>query len=172
MKKMPAGEARPLGTPKPSGPKGRSKRNLDKPFEEKSSIAKKKLDTDVQPEVDSSQVEAIKPTGQSAAKQQEKIMTLKLKNLSKNGKNAFYSGALTTLRFALSAFPGKIAPESFDVSDGIFADPKAAKVVETKEERKARLAALPKPTLAERIAKREAALEKDRAKLAAQAGGM
>jgi hypothetical protein len=49
---------------------------------------------------------------------------------------------------------------------GEFAEARVAKPKETKEERKARLAALPKPTLAEKVAKAEARAEALRAKLA------
>lgn len=90
-------------------------------------------------------------------------MTLTFKSLSKNGKNAFYTGAKNALRFPLSAFVNKTAPPIIEV-EGDFAP---AKVTMTKEERKAANAAKPKPTLAEKIAKREAALAKDKAKLAA-----
>lgn len=97
---------------------------------------------------------------------QEKTMTLTQKGLSKNGKNAFYSGAATTLRFALSAFPNKTAPTTIEVPDGVFAQV-APKL--TKEERKAARAAKPKATLAEKIAQREAALARLKAKEAAAA---
>ena len=49
---------------------------------------------------------------------------------------------------------------------GEFAEPKVAKPKETPEERKARLAALPKPTLAEKVAKAEERAAKLREKLA------
>lgn len=94
-------------------------------------------------------------------------MTLTLKGFSKNGKAAFYSGGALVQRYVVKGFEGGTAPQTIVVPDGVFAAPKQPKVKETKEERKARLAALPKPTLAERIAKREKQLEKDKAKLAA-----
>lgn len=96
-------------------------------------------------------------------------MELTFKSLSKNGKNAFYGGAATVIRIALSAFPDKQAPAVIDVNDGVFAPAKQPKVRETKEERKARLAAQPKPTEAEKIARAEAALAKRKAKLAGDA---
>lgn len=102
------------------------------------------------------------------AKTEKKTMTLTFKNISKNGRNAFYTGTATPIRIPLSAFPGKQAPPSFEVSDGVFAPAKEAKVKMTAEERKAANAAKPKPTLAERIAKREQNLARDKAKLAAQ----
>jgi len=72
-------------------------------------------------------------------------------------------------RKASVAFPktlfGANAPDKLSI-EGEFADPRTAKAPETKEERKARLAALPKLTLAEKIAKREEALSKMKAKLA------
>lgn len=91
-------------------------------------------------------------------------MILTRKSISKNGKAAYYTGAAQTLRFPLGVFPNKTAPESITVTDDLFAPARQPKVKETKEERKARLAALPKPTLAEKIAKREAALAALKAK--------
>ncbi len=55
------------------------------------------------------------------------MMTLTLKTLSKNGKNAYYVGAAATLRFNLAAFPGKTAPASIEVADGAFAPAKQPK---------------------------------------------
>lgn len=99
-------------------------------------------------------------------------MNLTLKGLDKRGRNAIYTGGAVALRFPIGAFENKTAPASLAV-DGI-AGPKAAKVPETKEQRKARLAAAPKPTLAERVARAEkrtadlkAKLEKDNAAAAA-----
>lgn len=97
-------------------------------------------------------------------------MTLTLKSLSKNGKNAYYTGAAVTVRLALATFINKTAPQSIEV-EGDFAEPKAprvprAKMTEAEKEaaKQARKNA-PKPTLAERAAK-----AKERAdKLAAQA---
>ena len=91
-------------------------------------------------------------------------MTLTFKNISRNGKNAFYTGAKTPIRIPLTAFPDKVHPASFDVADGVFAAASTPKAKLTKEER----AALPKPTLAEKIAKREAALAALKAKASAQ----
>lgn len=108
-------------------------------------------------------------TTETAAKPQEKMMTFTFKSLSKNGKNAFYTGGATVLRFALSAFPNKQRPDSFEVADGVFAAPKASKAEQTPEEKaaaKAARAAKPKPTLAERIEQRRKALEALEAKLA------
>ena len=95
-------------------------------------------------------------------------MTLTYKGLSKNGRNAFYTGTFVPLRFPLSVFPDKQAPQTIEVADGAFAPARQPKQRLTKEER----AALPKPTLAERIAKREAQLAKDKAKLAAQGASL
>lgn len=93
-------------------------------------------------------------------------MQLQFKSLSKNGKQAFYSGAAKPIRFALTAFVDGIAPEVIEVADGTFAAPKPPKVKLTAEERKALRAAKPKPTLAEVIAQREAKLNKLKAQLA------
>ena len=97
-------------------------------------------------------------------------MTFTLKGLSKNGKQAIYTGAIQNLRFPVGAFEGKVAPQTItDLS--VFAAPvvKTPKVKMTPEERKAARAAKPKPTLAEKVAaaqKRAAALQ---AKLEASA---
>jgi hypothetical protein len=145
--RSPKNEARPLGTKRP-------KKTLLQHF--------------AQIVVDA-QAESIVSfaSGNSA---EEKTMTLTFKNLSKNGKTAFYSGAATVLRLALTAFPDKNYPASFEVADGVFAPAKVAKVAMTPEEKaaaKAARAALPKPTLAERVERRRAALARDEAKLAA-----
>jgi len=92
-------------------------------------------------------------------------MTLTLKNLSKNGKTAFYTGASTVLRFALSVFPDKQAPESIEVPDGIFAE---SAVKMTPEERKAANAAKPKATFAEKAARLEKQLARIREKAATE----
>lgn len=93
-------------------------------------------------------------------------MTLKLTRHNKKGNRATYSGAVKPIAFNVAIFGGT-APETIeDFSAFLPAKVKAVKVAKvklTKEER----AALPKPTLAEKIAKREAALARDKAKLAA-----
>jgi hypothetical protein len=107
------------------------------------------------------------PTDPPAAPQQEKYMILTYKSSSKNGKQAYYSGASLVQRFVVKGFKGGTAPASFEVVDGVFEEPKvkAEKVKLTAEERKAAKAAKPKPTLAE-LAQRA----QDRAnKLAAKA---
>ena len=71
------------------------------------------------------------------------------------------------LRISKTAFIDGVAPDTFVVSSDVFA-PVKTKIVETKEQRKARLAALPRLTLAEKIAKREEALARDKKKLEAQ----
>ena len=91
---------------------------------------------------------------------EQKNMTLTYVKLSRNGKNAFYSGAAIPFRIPLSAFPGKTAPQTIEVTGEPFAPARQPKAKLTKEER----AALPKPTLAEKIAKREKALADLKAK--------
>lgn len=133
--------------------------------EEISTQTQEVVDIGRQPVIESSQSPITASDTSEAAGR--KKMTLTFKGLSKNGKNAFYTGAATVQRFALNSFVNKSAPASFDVDD-VFAGPKAPKAKLTKEER----AALPKPakkTLAEQIAAREANLEKLRAKAAAEA---
>lgn len=91
-------------------------------------------------------------------------MTLIFKALSKNGKAAFYTGAKSVLKFPVGAFVNKTAPAAIEV-EGDFEPAATPKAKMTPEERKAARAAKPKPTLAEKIAAREAQL----AKLKAQA---
>lgn len=93
-------------------------------------------------------------------------MTLTRSGLSKNGKTAMYSGLRNVLRIPVIVFEGGTAPDSLTLDGAAFA---VAKIVETKEQRKARIAALPKPTLAEKVAKRQKQLDAMKAKLDAEA---
>lgn len=78
----------------------------------------------------------------------------------------FADGRAGSVQFLRSAF-GETVPNAISM-EGDFAEKtaKAEKVKETPEERKARLAALPKPTLADRVKKAEEKAAKLRAKLA------
>lgn len=119
----------------------------------------KTLDSATRPEV------SLDGTPQPAAnfnsvQKQETVMQLTLVGHSKNGRAAFYAGAAQRLRISVGAFPNKTAPTTIEVADGAFAPARQPKAKLTKEER----AALPKPTLAEKIAKREAALAALKAK--------
>lgn len=170
--KMPKGEARPLGTKKEKGRKPSAAVVAGK---EKSQEPQKVVDTPAAVEVDSSKSEPEAIT-QPVNSVQEQNMTLTFKSISKNGRSAIYGFGRNSVRFALTAFTDKTHPATISVSpsDGSFVEPATPKAQMTAEEKaaaKAARAALPKPTLAERIAKREAALAKDKAKLAA-AGGM
>jgi hypothetical protein len=94
--------------------------------------------------------------------------TLTRKGTNRRGTHSIYNGLPAgPVRFSNKKFAGA-APESFlvQVEDGVFAE---APRKLTKEERKAQRANAPKPTLADKIAKREAALEKLRQKAAAEA---
>jgi hypothetical protein len=160
-KQMPKGEARPLGTPRP---KKSGKKNL----------------TLVEKNAGHSEVEAVSlvqtaimPTVETK-EEGAGIMTLTLKGTNKKNTQAIYSGLKTSVRFALAAFEGKQAPQTIEVQ-GPFAAPAAPKVKLSKEERAALAAQrkeerknAPKPTLAERIAKREASLAALKAKAQAQ----
>ena len=172
-KQMPPSEARPLGTKRTSKVKpslterivaaGRKSMG-DRITEiiEKDGfcdVTLKVVDTPIEPVVDFSHQPTIPPATVSRSSR----MTLTYVKTSKNGKRAIYSGAANSLVFPLTAFPGKTAPASIEVVGDVFATKSGPKPKLTKEER----AALPKPTLAERIAKREAQLAKDKAKLAA-----
>ena len=124
-KTPPRGTVRPLGTPRP----------------------KKTLDS-----VPSVEVNSLQPLIPAVIRV-ELPMNLVFKSLSQNGKRAIYEAGPTTVHFTLNAFPGQ-PPASIGIED-VFAAPKVKvdKVAETKEERKARMAALPKLTLAERAQK-------------------
>lgn len=89
-------------------------------------------------------------------------MILTLKKLSTNGKSALYSGAKYVIRFPIKVFTFGSALECFDVPDGVFmpAPVKVKKVRLTAAERAEARKNRPKLTLAEKIAKKEAALRK------------
>ncbi len=112
--------------------------------------------------VDTQNAASVKSAQQPIPAAQEIIMqTLTLKGTSKNGKNALYNGTSHVHRFPIASFVGGTAPHQIHVADGTFLAGKVAKRKLSKEER----AALPKPTLAEKIARREAALAKMKAQL-------
>jgi hypothetical protein len=126
--------------------------------------AQKEVDIDTAGEVRSlqrSEQDGNETSSQPAEPAKEKKMTLQFKSLSRNGRNAFYTGAAVTIRIPVAAFPDKQHVESIEVADGVF---RPAKRKLTKEER----AALPKPTLAEKIARQEKALARNKEKLASE----
>jgi len=101
------------------------------------------------------------------ASQERKHMDVTLtlnKAPRKSERIVIFNSPLNSVQFLRTAF-GETIPETLTVS-GDFAEPKASKVKETKEERKARLAALPKPTLADRVAAAEKRAADLKAKLA------
>ena len=119
-----------------------------------------------------SEVAAIQPT-ESAAEQQEHHMTLTYVKTSKNGKRAIYSGAAQSIAFNIGLFPDKTAPATItDLSAFAEKVAKTPRAALTPEEKAARKANRVVPTLAEKIARREALLAKDKAKLAAQSASM
>ncbi len=141
-RKPPKSEARPLGTPRP------------KPAKKKIALVQKVVDTPTAVEVDchqQSEPQAI-PQAADSVSQEQKVMTLTLKTLSRNGKRAIYTGAVQSINFTLGLFPGKTAPTSIEIPDGVFVPAKAPKVKMTAEERKAANALKPKATLAEKAA--------------------
>jgi hypothetical protein len=179
-KTPPKSEARPLGTP-------RSKSKLKVVTKEKSANTKKEVDTVIEPVVVSSKdetgshpteenqgAEAVQPVSSTLPPAippelcRSSIMNLSLKGLSKNGKRAIYVGAAISIAIGVGAFPSKQAPSTLEVSGLAEKVAKTPRAKMSKEERKA----LPKPTLAEKIARREAANERDKAKLAAQSAAM
>jgi hypothetical protein len=110
------------------------------------------------------------PNAATEPQQEKNIMVLTLKDYSKNGKRANYSGVRGGLSVPLHKFNGGTAPETIDKDnfDQIWAPLSTQKPKLTPEERKAAREAKPKPTLAEQIARREANLAKLKAK--AEAG--
>ena len=149
--------------------------NLTKALEtlkESSGGPQKSVDTEPPAAVDSTQINSsevvVEATSEPNPEPRTTNMTLTLKGTSKNGKVAFYSGAAQTVRLQTGLFAGGTAPQAIEVPDGTFL---GAKVKLTKEERKAARATAPKPTLAEKIAKREAALARLREKAAKEASG-
>lgn len=96
-----------------------------------------------------------------------RMATLTLKGLNKRGTQAIYSGLRTAVRFPISAFESKTAPQNIEV-EGAFAAAKVARVKMTPEERKAANAARPKLTLAEKVARAEKRAAALKAKLAEQ----
>lgn len=117
---------------------------------------------------------AQQPAGGGTARRME-MADLKLVRSTADRKNkrlVIYNieGRTGSVQFLSTLFGGDQnsqgnPPESLTLS-GEFAEPKAPKAKETPEERKARLAALPKPTLAEKVAKAEERAAKLREKLA------
>ena len=101
-------------------------------------------------------------------------MTLTFKGYNRKNTAAIYSGLRTSFRLPLAAFENRQAPQTLELQ-GPLAAPATPKAKLTDEEkaqraaqRKAERANKPKPTLAERIASREAALAKLKEKAAKQ----
>lgn len=140
----------------------------DSTAENISSSSEKTLDTSTASDVDSNADMAITPSTQSRSTQMNQTLTLK--SINKKGTAAIFNGLNSTVRIGLGAFTDKKAPQTVEiVGEFAPASARASKIVETKEERKARLAALPKLTLAQKIEKRELSLQKMRDKAAKQA---
>jgi len=95
------------------------------------------------------------------------MTTLKLTRSDKTRKTLMVvftvDGRPGSVRFAKSLFVDQQPPATLSITDDTFAGPRKQ---ETKEERKARLAAMPKLTPAEQLAKLEAKIAKMKAKLA------
>ena len=128
--------------------------------------AKKVVDSPEVPALDSLSNVAITPSDAPAEPPagEQKTMTLTFKGLDKRGRSAIYTGAAISIRIGVSAFPDKKPAATIMVGDGALAGPKQKQERKklTKEER----AALPKPTLAERVARAEARTAALKAKLA------
>lgn len=98
-------------------------------------------------------------------------LTLKRSDAARKGVRLviynFTDGRAGSVQFLRTAFPKDAVPDTITM-EGDFAEyvPKEAKVKETAAERKARLAALPKLTLAEKVARAEKRTADLRAKLA------
>lgn len=93
------------------------------------------------------------------------VLTLKSIGTGKKFPQAVYTGLGAVVKIGLAAFPGKTPPQTLEIG-GEVVGPKTPKAKMTAEERKAARAAAPKLTLAEKIAKREAALARLKEKAA------
>ena len=96
------------------------------------------------------------------------MTTLKLTRSDKTRKTLMVvftvDGRPGSVRFAKSLFVDQQPPATLSITDDTFAGPRKQ---ETKEERKARLAAMPKLTTEQQLAKLEAKVAKMKATLAA-----
>lgn len=158
-------DVRPLGTPRLKGKKDKKS----------AQAAQKVLDPPAAAVIESPQapVEArVEQT--STPTQRTSAMTLTYKGLSKNGKQAIYTGAAQSVRFTVATFVGGKAPETITLPEGLFAAPKAKKQPLTAEEKAAkaaeRKAARKQLTAAERVARAEARLAKLREAAKAETG--
>lgn len=93
--------------------------------------------------------------------------TLTFTKLSKSGTYAIYAGLRAKVRIPVTVFPESKPVDSF-TANGEFAGARTRKPAMTKEERAAYRAAQPKLTLAQKIAKQEAKLDKMRKAQSAQ----
>lgn len=130
------------------------------------------LDNTVSEEVSSPQTTEPQAPETTTERSGEGYMKLTFKGLSPNGKNAIYVGARMNVRVPLGIFEKNTPVDAFEVKDGdagpVFLGARQPKAKLTPEERKALRASQPKLTLAERIAKREAAIARDKERLAKQ----
>lgn len=188
-KTPPKSGARPSGSSKPTGKKNKtmSEKLAELPDAEPevrsmldaaiSGTEPEKISDDPQKVVDTATAIEVSSNSSSVGNEattetiseKDKKMTLNLSGLNKKGNAAIYKGAAGSVRISVAAFHGKTPPTTIEVADGVFEPARQPKAKMTAEERKALRASQPKPTLAERIAKREEALARDKAKLAAQA---
>lgn len=136
---------------------------LDLPSQTIFAERKISLDKEIAPEVSLQKLDMTSTKAAQKQPQENSTMTLSLKNLTKNGKAAIYTGAVQPIRLSLSVFPDKTAPQTIEVPEGIFTGARVAKAKLTKEER----AALPKPTLAQKAEKARLRAEKLAQELAA-----
>ena len=176
---MPKGEARPLGTKAPRASKKTAKvLQMGTRAEQQQAVAEAAEKNLSRSQENAGQVsESLVESSQAAITQQEqteapqaqgeKVMTLQFKGLNRKGNAAIYTGIRGSVRFPLAAFADRQAPATVELQ-GPFVEPAQPKAKMSAEERKAARANAPKPTLAEKIAKREAALEKLRQKAAAE----
>lgn len=137
-------------------------------------VVKKAVDTSVMLDIPSSPVDstAVPPSSGTVLQTQEQTITMSDITLTKDPKarrttSIVYlaNGTMRgSVRISKTAFDGE-APDTVVLTSDKFAAPRVARAKMTPEERKAARAAKPKPTLAEKIAKREAALAKLKAQL-------
>lgn len=182
-----AKRARSVGRPSGGNSVGRSDsaKSVGQPKKKKSSSITKKdsagvaNDVEVESSTESTpDTPAASPIATSARSHNHMDLTLKRSTAPRKDNRLViynFTDRAGSVQFLATLFGGTsktpATPPDTLVISGEFAEakPKVDKIKETKEERKARLAALPKPTLAEKVARAEKRTEELRAKLAKQA---
>lgn len=165
------GAFKPKLVQKPLGQDGDADRGALDPAKEKAVVQPIVLDTPPAPAV-TSDINTSHNNGATAPQQGAAKMELikDTKERKGNGKSYHYhvEGLRGSVKISSTMFAGTTVPNSIPADSFGFGTP-GAKAGETKDERKARLAALPKLTPAEKLAKLEAKVARAKAKLAGAA---